>query len=95
LPISHPEPIGELDVVARWATPTYAASFGEAVAHEDMVWDAIDLNLTKSFENQISMMIEVQYGAQYAGSGTMADPYRVVGYGLRAIDFQFEVAWFV
>ncbi len=95
LPISHPEPIGELKAIARWATPTYAASFGEAVAHEDMIWDAIDLNLTKSFENQISMMIEVQYGAQYAGSGTMADPYRVVGYGLRAIDFQFEVAWFV
>ncbi|MGQ9478098.1 MAG: hypothetical protein ACUVRH_06395 [Candidatus Bipolaricaulia bacterium] len=95
LPISHPVPIGALEVTARWATPTYAASLGETVAHEGMVWDAIDFELSRSFGEDNTLMIEAQYGAQYAGSGTVADPYRIVGYGLRAIDFQLEVVWWL
>jgi len=92
--LADSEPAGELEITARWATPTYAASYGEAVAQEGLAWDAIDFYLAKRLRD-ISLGIEARFGARYAGRGTASDPYRIVGHGLRALDLWLELGWWV
>jgi hypothetical protein len=55
IPISYPEPIGNLEINALWVKPATGGG---------VVFDAIDIDLSKSFGEHNTFQIDAQFGAK-------------------------------